>query len=32
MTVTLRVGTYDVFCQIDHHWARGMYVIIHVTG
>lgn len=32
MTVTLRRGSYDVFCQVDHHKARGMNVIIQVTG
>jgi uncharacterized cupredoxin-like copper-binding protein len=32
MTVTLRPGSYDVFCQVDHHRALGMNVIIQVTG
>ncbi len=32
MTVTLRPGSYDVFCQADHHRARGMNVVIQVTG
>jgi plastocyanin len=32
MTVILRAGTYDVFCDIDRHKARGMDVSIHVTG
>jgi plastocyanin len=32
MTVTLRRGSYDVFCQVGHHRALGMNVIIEVTG
>jgi plastocyanin len=32
LTVTLRRGSYDVFCQIGRHRRLGMIVIIHVTG
>ena len=32
MTVTLRQGTYDVFCQAGRHKQLGMNVIIQVTG
>jgi plastocyanin len=32
MTVTLRPGSYDVFCQIGRHKQLGMNVIIQVTG
>jgi plastocyanin len=32
LTVTLRPGTYDVFCQIGRHRTLGMIVIIHVRA
>jgi plastocyanin len=32
MTVTLRRGTYDVFCQVGRHKALGMNLTIQVAG
>ena len=31
LTVTLKPGTYDVFCPVDGHKGLGMNLTIHVT-